>query len=182
MAFHRNATSESGSAGGSSSKGPNGVSKQTPFPASWTSMCQTHKVALYDFQYIGVGVPTQDLIKYLCCVVPTRHLSSQADEKAWLSFYHSRLAEHLASYAREQGRSAPSVGLEREYPMKRLLEDFDLSLLSWVRFTEGWGGGAWGNVRWLHKRARSLLEEHDDQQWLKGIRSRWSLRRKSEEQ
>ncbi|PWN21862.1 hypothetical protein BCV69DRAFT_268419 [Microstroma glucosiphilum] len=139
----------------------------------------THRVALYDFQYIGVGVPTQDLIKYLCCVVPSRHLSSQADERAWLSFYHSRLAEHLESYASERGRAPPSTDLQQEYPLKRLLEDFDLSLLSWVRFTEGWGGGAWGNVRWLHRRARALLEEPNGQQWLKGIRSRWTQKQQS---
>lgn len=109
---------------------------------------------MYDFQYVGVGVPTQDLIKFLATAVPASHLRDEEAELKLLHFYHDRLLEHGVA--------------EAKFPFDIFHHQWKLSLLSWVRFTQGWG--SWGNTAWLEKRAKQVLSQR---QWVGEVVSEW---------
>lgn len=107
---------------------------------------------MYDFQYVGVGLPTQDLIKFLATAIPARHLRNQRDEVQFLRFYYDGLAERV----------------RKEYDFDTFLHHWKLSLLSWVRFTQGWG--SWGNTQWVESRAKEVL---DDVEWVREVMRVW---------
>ena len=119
----------------------------------------TTSMAMYDFQYVGVGLGVQDLAKFLTTSIPSRHLSDREGEQKLLKTYHSFLVKKLPKDAR--------------YEFEELVEDWELALVSWVRFLAGWSGGFWGNVRWLQNRVEALLR---DPEWVEAVRQRWQSR------
>ena len=116
----------------------------------------TSHMAMYDFQYVGLGLGVQDLAKFLTTSIPSRYLNSADGEQQLLKTYHAALVQRLPrGYA---------------YEMDELMRDWELALVSWVRFLAGWSGGFWGNVTWLQGRVEGLLR---DEQWVKGVKDRW---------
>ncbi|CAO1637803.1 unnamed protein product [Sympodiomycopsis kandeliae] len=134
------------------------TAEELPFPSAWLTSSTEWDVCMYDFQYVGVGVPTQDLIKFLCTAIPSKHLRTRSDEEQLLRFYYHRLLSYLGD---KKGT----------YTWEVFMHQWKCSLLSWVRFTEGWG--AWGNTQWLSKRGKEVLEERE---WVKTIESDWKQR------
>lgn len=114
------------------------------------------QMAMYDFQYVGLGLGVQDLAKFLTTSIPRHHLCDTGREEKLLTTYHGFLVERLPKGA--------------EYEFQELMRDWELALVSWVRFLAGWSGGFWGNVDWLQGRVEALLK---DQDWVEGVRERW---------
>ncbi|CBQ69232.1 conserved hypothetical protein [Sporisorium reilianum SRZ2] len=113
-------------------------------------------MAMYDFQYVGIGLGVQDLAKFLTTSIPSRFLNDAEGEQKLLRAYHSFLVQRLPKGAR--------------YEYDDLIKDWELALVSWVRFLAGWSGGFWGNVDWLQDRVEALLR---DPEWVEGVRQRW---------
>lgn len=116
----------------------------------------TRHMAMYDFQYVGVGLGVQDLAKFLTTSIPGRYLDDQDGEEKLLKMYHGCLVDKLPNGAK--------------YEFEQLMRDWELALVSWVRFLAGWSGGFWGNVDWLQHRVQRLLS---DQEWVQGVRQCW---------
>lgn len=116
----------------------------------------TEKMAMYDFQYVGKGLGVQDLAKFLTTSIPSRHLNSSNGEQDLLRTYHAHLLKNLPKGA--------------TYEWQDLMSDWELALVSWVRFLAGWSGGFWGNVDWLTQRVEGLLRNKD---WVDNVRNRW---------
>lgn len=114
------------------------------------------QMAMYDFQYVGIGLGVQDLAKFLTTSIPSRHLNSASAEEDLLKTYHAFLLNNLPEDA--------------EYEWENLIQDWELALVSWVRFLAGWSGGFWGNVDWLTQRVEGLLRDKD---WVQKVRGRW---------
>ncbi|KAJ3260091.1 hypothetical protein HK103_001167 [Boothiomyces macroporosus] len=87
---------------------------------------------VYDFQYVGAGLGAQDVC-YL--IASSARDTSSVDDL--LKYYHQRLT--IANYS-----------------FHEFVQDFDLCLLDYVRFMDGWG--YWGNSRWAIKRTQQLLD------------------------
>lgn len=103
----------------------------------------TVSMAMYDFQYVGLGLGVQDLAKFLTTSVSAATLADEED--TLLRQYHARLT---------------ASGLN--YPFDQLWHDWELALVSWVRFQAGWAGGFWGDgVDWLTHRVTHLLSNPD---------------------
>ncbi|GAC96006.1 hypothetical protein PHSY_003585 [Pseudozyma hubeiensis SY62] len=117
-----------------------------------TSTC----MAMYDFQYVGMGLGVQDLAKFLTTSIPPHHLTSRDGEESLLKTYHNFLSQNLPHGA--------------EYSFDQLKQDWELALVSWTRFLAGWSGGFWGNVDWLQHRVERLLR---DQKWVESVLKRW---------
>lgn len=124
----------------------------------------TSKMAMYDFQYVGIGLGVQDLAKFLTTSIPSRYLNSADGERQLLKTYHSFLLKRLPKDAK--------------YEFEELVKDWELALVSWVRFLAGWSGGFWGNVDWLQDRVEALLR---DPEWVEGVRERWKTARQTQE-
>ncbi|SPO30865.1 uncharacterized protein UTRI_05513_B [Ustilago trichophora] len=114
------------------------------------------RMAMYDFQYVGVGLGVQDLAKFLTTSIPRPHLRDTDGEEELLKTYHGFLVERLPKGAK--------------YEFEELMRDWELALISWVRFLAGWSGGFWGNVDWLQDRVEGLLRNQD---WVEGVMERW---------
>ncbi|KAJ9474564.1 CHK domain-containing protein [Pseudozyma hubeiensis] len=113
------------------------------------------RMAMYDFQYVGIGLGVQDLAKFLTTSIPPHHLN-QDGEETLLKTYHDFLTQNLPRGA--------------EYSFDQLQQDWELALVSWTRFLAGWSGGFWGNVDWLQQRVERLLR---DQHWVESVLNRW---------
>ena len=116
-------------------------------------------MAMYDFQYVGKGLGVQDLAKFLTTSIPAHYLAEKGGEEQLLRLYHDELVQSLP-----QGH---------RYPFDELMQDWEVALVSWVRFLAGWSGGFWGNVDWLQDRARGLLV---NPAWRDKIILRWQGR------
>ncbi|KAJ3324317.1 hypothetical protein HDV06_000356 [Boothiomyces sp. JEL0866] len=88
---------------------------------------------VYDFQYVGAGLGAQDV-----CYLITSSCRSVSDVDDLLSFYHQHLTID-------------------NYSLDQFTIDFDLCLLDYVRFMDGWG--YWGNSRWAINRSNYLLDD-----------------------
>lgn len=119
----------------------------------------TASMAMYDFQYVGVGLGVQDLAKFLTTSIPSHRLRDQKGEETLLKMYHGELVKRLPK--------------EADYQFDELMQDWELALVSWVRFLAGWSGGFWGNVDWLTGRVEALLK---DQDWVNRVRQRYKSR------
>lgn len=128
-------------------------------------------VSTYDLQYVGLGIGVQDLVKFIATAVPVNWLRSGTeqtgmgrDEEGLLRFYHTRLEAQLKS----QGKPC-------DYTFERLLEDWDLALVAWLRFMEGWVNPVSAPVRdekaqWLTSRGLDVLNRPG---WKQDVLSRW---------
>ncbi|KAH0612406.1 uncharacterized protein H6S33_010458 [Morchella sextelata] len=101
--------------------------------------------ALYDFQYVGVGLGVQDLAYFLGTSVNARDLEGGGEE-ALLRVYYDELVAAL-------GRSGNGV---EGYMWEDLVGQWECALVDWMRFMAGWG--CWGNSRWVEGRARRICE------------------------
>lgn len=121
------------------------------------------KMAMYDFQYVGIGLGVQDLAKFLTTSISAHHLNSANGEERLLKIYHQYLIQQLPDGA--------------DYPFDVLCDDWQLALVDWVRFLAGWNGGFWGNVEWLQARVEALLS---DEKWVERVRQRWRRRNQTQ--
>lgn len=103
------------------------------------------RCALYDFQYVGVGLGVQDLAYFLGTSVDVRLLEGGGEE-ALLRGYYDELVAAL-------GRAGKGVG---GYTWEVLVRQWEWALVDWMRFMAGWG--CWGNSRWVEGRARRICE------------------------
>ncbi|RPB17426.1 hypothetical protein P167DRAFT_515826 [Morchella conica CCBAS932] len=103
------------------------------------------RCALYDFQYVGVGLGVQDLAYFLGTSVDVRLLEG-GGEDALLRGYYDELVAAL-------GRRGVEVG---GYTWEVLVGQWEWALVDWMRFMAGWG--CWGNSRWVEGRARRICE------------------------
>ncbi|KAH8914501.1 hypothetical protein BT69DRAFT_1232242 [Atractiella rhizophila] len=94
--------------------------------------------AMYDFQYVGLSLPTRDLVYFLCTTASLSVLSSVDN---LLDYYLSILLE-----------KNPNI----EYRQERLKFHWELMVVDWYRFMEGWG--RWGSFRWVEERAEEILK------------------------
>lgn len=103
---------------------------------------------MFDLQYAEAGVGTQYLIQLFARALPERLLSMDGEkEERFLNFYRRRLKGNLVRLSNKNAAQA--------YTRSVLQLQWELSLTSWVRFTQGWG--AWGDWHWLEDRARKIL-------------------------
>lgn len=129
------------------------------------------RVALFDFQYVGLGLGVCDLAKLFTCsvplrlltthrgddddagdddgdAIPRRELGMDAGEKRLLEHYRRRLLE-IAGF---------------DYDWGLLVRHWEAALVDWLRFQMSWG--AWGNTAWLEARVRSILLDDGFREWL----------------
>ncbi|KAF2723191.1 hypothetical protein K431DRAFT_283352 [Polychaeton citri CBS 116435] len=126
------------------------------FTAGKFSSGQT-SLAMYDFQYSGIGLGVQDLAMFAASSVdPAQFLLNGRDK--WL----------LGEYVDALHRHNPTI--EISYTIKELRLDWEIALVSWARFLCGWSGGFWGNVGWLKDTASSIIQKKG---WKEQIIGRW---------
>lgn len=101
------------------------------------------KIAFYDFQYVGGGYGSRDLVYFFCAAMDSDAVEHHEEEL--LRLYHEQLCAKLAD--------------PTSFPFEMLLQQFELCLLDYVRFMAGWG--MWGNSSWASKRAESILNRID---------------------
>ena len=129
-------------------KGANIVFSQPPYRRqASTSSSSPLQCALYDLQYVGVGLPTHDLVYFLGTSVDSS-LLTPSGELSLLAFYHDCLIE--------------SIG-DGKYTKELLLQHWKLSLVDWYRFMAGWG--FWGNDQWAERRAKEVVGAWDAGGW-----------------
>ncbi|GJE96415.1 hypothetical protein PsYK624_126120 [Phanerochaete sordida] len=104
------------------------------------------RCALYDLQYVGLGLPTLDLVYFLGTSVESKLLRSLAEERELLQEYFAAFQEAAAQ--------APTSG--PEYTFEKFWTHWELAIVDWYRFMAGWG--FWGNDRWIERRAKAIVE------------------------
>ncbi|EIN06907.1 hypothetical protein PUNSTDRAFT_136725 [Punctularia strigosozonata HHB-11173 SS5] len=113
------------------------------------------RCALYDLQYVGVGLPTHDLVYFIGTTVSSSLLKSREHEQALLDYYYGILSQRLAS--------GPSGDRSAIYERERFIKDWELSLVDWYRFMAGWG--FWGNDSWVEARVREIIKDWSAGGW-----------------
>ena len=111
------------------------------------------KCALYDFQYVGVGLVTRDLVYFLGTSVQNALVWQAGHEKDLLRTYHAKLVQAM------RGRQDSHVTLQNhpEYTFDTLWVHWELAIVDWYRFMAGWG--FWGNDSWIARRAKEITTE-----------------------
>lgn len=120
------------------------------------------RMAMYDFQYVGLGLGVQDLAKFLTTSIPDFMLQDREGEEKLLRVYLGELNKRLEK-----------KGKGERYEWEDLMRDWELALVSWVRFLAGWSGGFWGNTEWLQARVEALLL---DEKWVQAVLERYEAR------
>ena len=105
----------------------------------------TLQCALYDLQYVGLGIVTLDLVYFLGTSVD-RSLLSPSFEKELLQVYHTALVHAISSHA---------DGRQHTYDFDLFWKHWELAIVDWYRFMAGWG--FWGNDAWVESRAREIV-------------------------
>lgn len=121
------------------------------------------RCALYDFQYVGLNLPTHDLVYFLGTSVQSSLLKTEEDERAllrvWLDAFTSSSHAHQGDTEPDSTRTNGELdggNISHEYDFDTLWRHWELSILDWYRFMAGWG--FWGNDRWVERRAREIVE------------------------
>ena len=104
--------------------------------------------ALYDFQYVGLGLGVLDLVYFLGTSVESRLVTTDSDEL--LRLYHKYFLEALISTSDSTGAI---------YPYDIFLRHWELAVVDWYRFMTGWG--FWGNDNWVEACAREIVTRWD---------------------
>lgn len=104
------------------------------------------RCALYDFQYVGIGLGVQDLAYFLGTSVDRRQLEREPGEEQLLRFYYDELMAAL-------GRRGIQ---ETEYTWEVMMEHWEWALVDWMRFMAGWG--CWGNSSWVERRVKAICK------------------------
>ena len=101
--------------------------------------------ALYDLQYVGLGLPTLDLVYFLGTSVHPA-LLTPSTEKELLQAYYGAFVEAVPSMSRSH----------ESYTFEIFWRHWELSIVDWYRSMAGWG--LWGNDAWVTSRAREIVE------------------------
>lgn len=101
--------------------------------------------AFVDFQYVGSGPPTLDLMYFIGTSIEERLLRGDG-EQTLLRQYFDALRGNLGLHP----------GSVDEYSYEHFLRQWDLAIVDWYRFMAGWG--FWGNDRWIARRAREIVQ------------------------
>ncbi|KAJ3530385.1 hypothetical protein NM688_g7717 [Phlebia brevispora] len=133
-------------------KGANIVFSRNPFPPrrkgkaskDVADSSQPLQCALYDLQYVGLGLPTLDLVYFFGTSVESS-LLSPSTEKELLQAYHASLSRYLST----PDRAA--------YTFDVFWHHWELAIVDWYRFMAGWG--FWGNDSWVERRAREVVSK-----------------------
>ncbi|CAL1705756.1 unnamed protein product [Somion occarium] len=107
------------------------------------------RAALYDFQYVGIGLSTLDLVYFIGTSIQSSLLSSSS-EMNLLRHYHSALLTVIRDQTKAETNTSP-------YPFDVFLKHWELAIVDWYRFMAGWG--FWGNDRWAEQRAKEIVKE-----------------------
>ena len=100
--------------------------------------------ALYDLQYVGLGLVTYDLVYFLTTATDPSLLEPASEKEllqAYLAFFHT----HADSVS----------GTALQYDFATLWNHWELAIIDWYRFMAGWG--FWGHDNWVEKRAREIV-------------------------
>ena len=120
------------------------------------------RCALYDFQYVGVGLVTRDLVYFLGTTAQSGLLRNVEQEKELLRAYHADLIQSVGlrlDHRRELPEMTTDDEKEIDYPFSKLWDHWELALVDWCRFMAGWG--FWGNDSWVERRAKQIAVEWD---------------------
>ncbi|KAL4248865.1 Protein kinase-like domain superfamily protein [Abortiporus biennis] len=147
-------------------KGANIVFNRPPYPhrqnrtkhtkshsKSSTTQDDPLRCALYDFQYVGLGLPVHDLVYFLGTSIESSLLKSPSSEMELLKFYHAAFLEGI----NETHVTVAKGPGEIVYPFEVLLKHWDLAIVDWYRFMAGWG--FWGNDVWVTRRAKDIVRK-----------------------
>ncbi|KIM23724.1 hypothetical protein M408DRAFT_76999 [Serendipita vermifera MAFF 305830] len=117
------------------------------------------RCALYDFQYVGIGLVTRDLVKFLGTSVQSGLLRTLEQEKELLRAYHADLMQSVGLRP-ESRRLAQEMAITNiEYDFSDFWGHWELALVDWCRFMAGWG--SWGNSSWVERRAKEIVSQWD---------------------
>lgn len=107
------------------------------------------RCALYDLQYVGLGLPAHDLVYFLGTSVES-NLLAPASEDALLRTYFDAFVQAMPDGHREA------------YSFQTFVKHWEMAVVDWYRFMAGWG--FWGNDRWAERKARDIVRrwEADD--------------------
>jgi thiamine kinase-like enzyme len=107
--------------------------------------------AFVDFQYVGGGPPTLDLVYFLGTSIESRLIRGDGEEKL-LRFYWDALQENFSQ------QSHPP-----QYGWDTFRRQWEFALVDWCRFMAGWG--FWGNDDWISRRAREVVRRWEAHGW-----------------
>jgi len=105
--------------------------------------------AFVDFQYVGSGVPTLDLVYFLGTSIRSSLLQGNGEEEL-LRFYYATVTDRLRHHH-------PTIS----YPWDTFMWHWELAIVDWQRFMAGWG--CWGNDVWVERRTRSVVSRWSSQ-------------------
>ncbi|KAJ1429304.1 kinase-like domain-containing protein, partial [Ochromonadaceae sp. CCMP2298] len=141
------------------------------------------RCAAVDFQYCGGGYGARDLAKLMVSALDMGRMGRAdsgdaylAVERQILQAYHSKLLARLAGGADGTGTST-SMGTSTgasTYSLAQLQQHYELCLLDYVRFLQGWG--LWGNTDYAEARCLQLLDAVDGGRCLSAEEYRVALR------
>lgn len=114
---------------------------------SQTGTNEPLRCALYDFQYVGIGLCTRDLIYFLGTTTEEKLLRKREDELELLRFYHEALETGL----RQLNGATP------QYPFDKFVRHWEMAIVDWYRFLVSWG--MWGNDAWIERRAKEIVRD-----------------------
>lgn len=131
-------------------KGANIVFSRDPYPRRGNKTITSGsdeplRCALYDLQYVGLGLPSYDLVYFLGTSVESKLLKSVEDEKSLLRDYFEKFQEVVAPNS------------VTDYNFDDFWTHWELAIVDWYRFMAGWG--CWGNDRWAERRAKEIIDK-----------------------
>ena len=110
----------------------------------------------YDLQYVGLGLPTLDLVYFLATSVESKLLAPQS-ERELIETYHAHLLRFISK----------STSPTNAYTVETLWKHWELAIVDWYRFMAGWG--FWGNDTWVRRRAREIVSKWESDELAGGI-------------
>lgn len=109
--------------------------------------------AAVDFQYCGAGYGMKDVVMLIVSSVSSRVLSTVGEE-GLIMYYYQEFMKYYKNVHTEIDHST----LEEEITPTTMKKQYELSLLDYVRFMDGWG--FWGsNASYAEERAWATLKE-----------------------
>ncbi|KAJ3081589.1 hypothetical protein HDU99_005303 [Rhizoclosmatium hyalinum] len=115
---------------------------------------ESNEVAMYDFQYVGVGVGMKDVVYLLC----TSGFGMTRDiEEEMLQWYFKCLQDGFEKRtATVDDGITPSWEL---YTREIMMDHYELCMIDWLRFMLGWG--LWGDSGYVKERVAEILKKRD---------------------
>lgn len=110
------------------------------------------RAAFVDFQYCGKALGAVDVAYLLATSVNPEVLDFE--QRSLLQVYYDGLKSQL-NHRVIRGDLKQSI--VDKYSFSIFKKHFELAILDWVRFMDGWG--MWGNVQWATDQAQEALKE-----------------------